>query len=516
MQVYGGSGDTAAIKMETPYGQVTNTIPSFEFMGFPMQEQRTVSGSQYTFQARQASGNAHEGDSFRGAMFFRGPQYSLQGTQSPYYEGAGPQGNHTNYTQWEMQGFSFEGQFQRQWTGRLRYTGKNTKFAAHMEATDTVQNQTVPNPQRQGHPQGQGNQGLEFLSQHPNNSQYGITITSGQYTRLGWEHEGSFNSQVQSPVNPRNIPQTALRNKGTFVRVRPRGYARQEQFTTGVALDFASVAAQGLDYQVPTANLNDKQQPAQQTYSYHNQLPRRRPVRTQRNEDSDRQRPVRVQTLSSETKRRPTTVQQLQRVSRRRPVRNQVNQANEQQRNIQQTYQYNNIVTKQRPVQQTYPYNNVETRQRPVRNQVNEDVTRQRPARVAVLQRVSRQKNLQQTYSYHNQVPRRKSVQQTYSYHNRVTRQKNLQQTYSYHNQVPRRRPVQQTYNYHNQVPRRRPVRQPFPSTRPIGPLAKVKQIWINEGGVLRKMDEVYLNDSGTLKKTHQSVPTSQLTDPNT
>jgi hypothetical protein len=49
-----------------------------------------------------------------------------------------------------------------------------------------------------------------------------------------------------------------------------------------------------------------------------------------------------------------------------------------------------------------------------------------------------------------------------------------------------------------------------YPSTRTIGPLAKVKGVFVNDGGTLRKLDEVYVNDSGTARKIHQSVPTAQ------
>ena len=519
MRVYGGGGDAAIVKMETPYGQVTSTIPSFEFMGFPMQQQINGIPQQYPFPTPTGtrSGNFHEGDSFRGAMFFRGPTALFSQTAAPYYTGTGMQNTvaPASANTWNYSGPSFPAgtQVQRQWNSRLRYVGENTIFAADFSpASPAPQNQSVPNPQRQGHPQGQGTQGVEFLSQHPNASQYAIKLNSGQQIKLAWENVGDFTTQTQAPFSPPSgqIPLQLRDNDGYFVRIRPRGYARQETFVSGVTLAASSTPTPAF----PSGTLNEKQVTTQQTYSYHNQVPRRRPVRTQRNVDEDRRRPVRVQVNEVVSRRRPTRVQQLQRVSRQRPARVQVNEAVTRQRPTR--VQVNQVITKQRPVQQTYQYNNVVQRRRPVRVQTNAQETRQRPARVQVLQRSSRQRSVQQSYQYHNRVDRRRSVQQDYTYHNRVSKQRNLQQTYSYHNRVPRRRPVQQTYNYHNQVPRRRPVRQPFPSTRTIGPLAKIKQIWINDAGTLRKMDEVYINDSGTLKKTHQSVPTSQLTDPNT
>lgn len=515
MNVYGGGSDAIAVRMDNPYSQTTTFVPSFEYTPAGAQEQNAGVAGRYPFSYQVGGvnytkdGNLHEGDSFRGAMFFRGPTLnfaggshpvrtptptgqqptpaaSQAGTGAPYYSGAGNQLIVTNYESWSASMDIPAYQAQRQYQGALKYIGNNTILAADIIASPTSQNQSVPNPQRQGHPQGQGTQGVEFLSQHPNPSQFSIKVNSDQSVRLGWEHFGQWNEQIQySPGTPR-APNTFLRGrKDLFSRVRTRNVAHQSQFAVGTFVDWIG---QGQPNPAPVfiGYINDKQQPAQQSYTYHNRVTRTRPVRTQRNADEDRRRPVRVQVLSVDTKQRTVQVQALQPLNA--------------QRSIQQGYQYNNIEIKtrpvrvqlnaveerRRPVQQTYQYNNVETKQRPV----------------------------QQIYEYHNRVSRQRPARQPYQYHNRV--QQNTQQTYEYHNRVPRRRPVQQTYTYHNQIPRRRPVRQPFPSTRPIGPLAKVKQIWINDGGVLRKMDEVYINDSGNLRKTHQTVPTSQLTDPNT
>jgi hypothetical protein len=53
--------------------------------------------------------------------------------------------------------------------------------------------------------------------------------------------------------------------------------------------------------------------------------------------------------------------------------------------------------------------------------------------------------------------------------------------------------------------------RQPIISTRTIGPLAKVKGVYVNQGGVIKKVEQAYVNDGGTLEKMHQSVPTAQF-----
>ena len=49
------------------------------------------------------------------------------------------------------------------------------------------------------------------------------------------------------------------------------------------------------------------------------------------------------------------------------------------------------------------------------------------------------------------------------------------------------------------------------PSTRPIGPVAKVKGIYRNNNGTVEKVSQVYVNDGGSLEKIHQSVPTAQF-----
>ena len=49
------------------------------------------------------------------------------------------------------------------------------------------------------------------------------------------------------------------------------------------------------------------------------------------------------------------------------------------------------------------------------------------------------------------------------------------------------------------------------PSTRPVGPVAKVKGIYRNNNGTVEKVNQVYVNDGGSLEKIHQSVPTAQF-----
>ena len=55
------------------------------------------------------------------------------------------------------------------------------------------------------------------------------------------------------------------------------------------------------------------------------------------------------------------------------------------------------------------------------------------------------------------------------------------------------------------------PYRSPFTyqttyqNTRPIGPIARVKDVYLNQGGIVNKAQEVYLNDSSIVKKIHDA-----------
>jgi len=42
---------------------------------------------------------------------------------------------------------------------------------------------------------------------------------------------------------------------------------------------------------------------------------------------------------------------------------------------------------------------------------------------------------------------------------------------------------------------------------------AKVKGIFVNDGGTLKKLSELHVNDQGTARKIHQSVPSAQYTE---
>ena len=171
---------------------------------------------------------------------------------------------------------------QRQYQGSLRYIGNNTILAADIIASPTSQNQSVPNPQRQGHPQGQGTQGVEFTTQHPSSAQYAIKINSDQSVRLGWEHNGQFQEQIQiSPSGPQ-APRTFLRGRDDlFARTRTKNIAHQATFTVGTFVDWIG---QGQPNPAPVfiGYINDKQQLNEQPYQYHNRVTRRRPVRNQR------------------------------------------------------------------------------------------------------------------------------------------------------------------------------------------------------------------------------------------
>lgn len=52
----------------------------------------------------------------------------------------------------------------------------------------------------------------------------------------------------------------------------------------------------------------------------------------------------------------------------------------------------------------------------------------------------------------------------------------------------------------------------PYSTTRTIGPIAKVKAIYLNSDGQnIEKVDQVYVNNSGTIEKIHQTVPAARF-----
>jgi hypothetical protein len=52
----------------------------------------------------------------------------------------------------------------------------------------------------------------------------------------------------------------------------------------------------------------------------------------------------------------------------------------------------------------------------------------------------------------------------------------------------------------------------PYSTTRTIGPIAKVKAIYLNSDGQnIEKIDQVYVNNSGTIEKIHQTVPAARF-----
>lgn len=51
----------------------------------------------------------------------------------------------------------------------------------------------------------------------------------------------------------------------------------------------------------------------------------------------------------------------------------------------------------------------------------------------------------------------------------------------------------------------------PYSTTRTIGPVAKVKAVYLNDNGNLRKLEEVYVNENSTPEKIHQTVPAARF-----
>lgn len=51
----------------------------------------------------------------------------------------------------------------------------------------------------------------------------------------------------------------------------------------------------------------------------------------------------------------------------------------------------------------------------------------------------------------------------------------------------------------------------PYSTTRSIGPVAKVKGVYLNDGGTVRKVQEIYTNENSTPEKIHQTVPAARF-----
>tara|TARA_B100000287_G_scaffold418663_1_gene455938 strand:+ start:499 stop:1965 length:1467 start_codon:yes stop_codon:yes gene_type:complete len=120
--------------------------------------------------------------------------------------------------------------------------------------------------------------------------------------------------------------------------------------------------------------------------------------------------------------------------------------------------------------------------------------------------------NAQQPYPYiaNAQQPNSRSKQSPFTYPHPV----DAQQPYIAQGRSPSTYQSGYTYTYDHRSPFT--YQQPYSTTRPIGPLAKVKGVFINEGGTLRKADEIYANapqgPQGTnVEKIHQSVPDAQF-----
>lgn len=115
--------------------------------------------------------------------------------------------------------------------------------------------------------------------------------------------------------------------------------------------------------------------------------------------------------------------------------------------------------------------------------------------------------NIQQAYPYtaNAQQPNIRDKQSPFTYPHPV----NAQSPYIADARSPSTYQESYTYTYDHRSPFTYQVN--YSTTRPIGPLAKVKGVFINEGGILRKAQSVHVNDSGTAEKIHDAVPNSQF-----
>jgi len=97
-------------------------------------------------------------------------------------------------------------------------------------------------------------------------------------------------------------------------------------------------------------------------------------------------------------------------------------------------------------------------------------------------------------------------AQQPSIYRNPVNKQTNTQNDARQPNiyQVPYQVPYIHRSPYITQTP--------YSTSRTVGPIAKVKAIYLNKDGQnIEKIDQVYVNNSGTIEKIHQTVPAARF-----
>jgi hypothetical protein len=173
-------------------------------------------------------------------------------------------------------------------------------------------------------------------------------------------------------------------------------------------------------------------------------------------------------------------------------------QPNERNKQSPFTYQYQQPV--RQPViyqhRQPFTYDN----RQPVNNQTPiANVSSQTPATKIVDAQESnpyianaRQPIIYQTrspFTYRNPVNAQTSTQN-------VARQPNIYQT-----------PYQVNYQHRSPYI----YQTPYTTTRSIGPVAKVKGVYLNDGGTVRKVQEIYTNENSTPEKIHQTVPAARF-----
>lgn len=96
-------------------------------------------------------------------------------------------------------------------------------------------------------------------------------------------------------------------------------------------------------------------------------------------------------------------------------------------------------------------------------------------------------------------VIRNKQTPYPYSTPNRSPFTYNLRSPFIYQNSLTGN--TQITYPYRSPFT----YQSTYQNTRPIGPIARVKDVYLNQGGIVNKAQEVYLNDSNIVKKIHDA-----------
>jgi len=153
----------------------------------------------------------------------------------------------------------------------------------------------------------------------------------------------------------------------------------------------------------------------------------------------------------------------------------------------------------------TVTFSNVGNVRGPANSQTASNATGRSPFRTPAQQPNQRSKQSPFTYERQGRSPFTYNYRSPFTYRSPV----NAQQPYIADARQPFTYNFASPFTYDHRSPFT--YQLPYSTTRPIGPVAKVKGVFVNNAGSVSKVDEVYVNDSGTAEKIHQSVPNAQF-----